>query len=217
MTDRGVGVTDQASGAGVADVRARERVISSVTYDEQYVIPIRERVLTGVYLYSFLGTVQAAAQTANTGGFLWVHNPSSTISLALRRSNFVSAPAAATAFATSPRIAWRRFTSTGTPSGAALTPSKGATAHAAATHSVRSAITGLTVTEVADVFAYMPIVVVTAVGATPPAYQDWNPEDDGMIILAQNEGLVLRQLDAGTASDTRRFAVNFAVEEFTLP
>lgn len=217
MAVRGVGVTDQSAGAGVAEVRSRERAVDGGTYAEQYIIAQRERVSTGVWLYSFLAVVAAAAQTANTQGFLWVHNPSSTLLLAVRRSNFTSQHGSALATPTSPRIAWRRFTSTGTPSGATVTPCKAKSSDPSATHSVRSAITGLTVTEVADAFAYLPVSAVTAVGACPPAYQDWNPEDEGMISLAQNEGVVLRQLDAGTAADTRRFCVNFALEEYTLP
>lgn len=217
MPVRPVGVTDQAAGAGVAEVRTRERSVDGGTYAEQYVIPIRERVLSGVYLYSTTGTVSATAQTVNTQGFLWVHNPSSTLTIALRRSNFSASPTAVTAFLTAPRLCWRRFTSTGTPTGAQLTAAKAKTSDPAQSHTVRTAITGLTVTEVADVFAYMPSVVLTGVGAVPPAYQDWNPEDEGMIQLAQNEGIVFRQIDAGTASDTRKWALNFAIEEYTLP
>lgn len=46
MADRAVGVTDVASGAGVADYRLRERSIGGTTMGEQYLIPVGEKVLS---------------------------------------------------------------------------------------------------------------------------------------------------------------------------
>lgn len=219
MTERPVGVTDQASGAGVAEVRTRERTVGGNTVAEQYVIPIRERVLTAVVLYSILGTVAAAAQAANTGGTFWIANHvSSGLHLAIRRVNFASQHGSALATPTSPRIQLIRGTFTGTPTGATVTGAKTRSADTAGSGwSVRSAITGMTVTEVAPAFSFQPVAALTAVGACPPAYEDWNPEDEGMIQLEPGEVISCRQVDAGTTSDTRRFVVNFAVEEYTLP
>lgn len=219
MANRAVGVVDQASGAGVAEVRVRERTISAATYAEQYVIPTRERVTTAILLYSVLGTVAAAAQTANTGGFFWIfNNVASGVTIALRRINFTSQHNTALATPTGPRLSLIRGTFTGTPSGTAVTGAKALSSQSASANwSVRSAITGATVTEVATAFSFFPVAAVTAVGACAPAYEDLNPEDEGMLQLAAGECLVMRQVDAGTASDTRRFVANFALEEYTLP
>lgn len=217
MTDRAVGVTDQASGAGVADVRARERVISATTYAEQYVIPIRERVLSGVYLTSFLGTVQATAHTP-PAGYWWLINPvGSTVSVALRRAEFMSQHGSALATVTSPRETLRLVTFTGTASGAQVTPAKALSSYAAATATFRTANTGLTLTQGADFFSFFPSSALTAAGCTAATAADWNPEDEGMIVLGAGEGIYCYQQDAGTASDTRRWVMNLAWEEYTLP
>lgn len=44
MGQRPIGVTDEPSGAGVAQIRTRERTVSSEAVVEQYVIPVSERV-----------------------------------------------------------------------------------------------------------------------------------------------------------------------------
>jgi hypothetical protein len=218
MPDRGVGVTDTAAGAGVAEVRTRERTIGGSTYAEQFVVPVRERVTTAILLYSIVNTVQASAHTA-PAGFWWIFNHvASGVTLCLRRINFASQHNTVLATPTGPRISLRRITFTGTPSGTAVTGAKAASSQTpSANWSVRSTNTGPTITQGADAFAFFPVAAITAVGACPPAYEDWNPEDEGMIVLAAGEGIVCMQLDAGTTSDTRRFVCNFAVEEYQLP
>jgi hypothetical protein len=218
MPDRGVGVTDQTSGTGVADIRARERQVGGATYAEQYVIPARERVTTAIVLYSIVNTVQGTAHTAPAGFFWILNHVGSTVNLVLRRINFASQHNTLLATPTGPRIMMRRVTFTGAPTGTTVTGAKSRTADTAtATWSVRSANTGLTITQGADIFAFYPVCALTAVGACPPAYEDWNPEDEGMIQLAAGEGIACWQPDAGTGSDTRRFVTNFSVEEFQLP
>lgn len=67
MPERPVGVTDTASGAGVAEVRTRERSVGGNTVAEQFVIPIRERVVsyTGIYTSAVIsGLASAPAATA---------------------------------------------------------------------------------------------------------------------------------------------------------
>lgn len=218
MADRGVGVVDQASGAGVAEIRVRERVISSNTYAEQFVIPTRERVTSSIICYSIVGTVLAAAHTT-TGAFWYLANQvSSGVTISLRRINFASQHNTVLATPTGPRIMLRRFTFTGTPTGASATGARTLSSQApSANWSVRTAITGMTVTNGADIFGFFPVVALTAVGACAPAYEDWNPEDEGMMQLAAGEGIALYQPDAATTSDTRRFVASFAVEEFTTP
>lgn len=219
MTTRAVGVTDTASGAGVADVRVRERTDPSLgtTVAEQYVIPIRERVLSGVYMTSYLGVVQASADTPPAGRF-WLINPvGSSVSVALRRVEFMSQHGSALITATSPRITLRRVTFTGTASGATQTPAKALSSYATSTSSFRTANTGLTLTQSDDIFAFLPAVALTAAGAAASTVADWNPEDEGMPVLAAGEGIFCFQQDAGTASDTRRWVMNMSWEEYTLP
>jgi hypothetical protein len=123
--DVGVGVTDLASGAGVADVRGRQRTVGGVTNAvEQYVIAMSARVDSGVYhAHSQTLTVLAAAQAAGIG-FAILMNRSTAQMCAVRRVEFIEFPSAVTAFPTAPRITFERMTHTGTPSAGLLTPAK---------------------------------------------------------------------------------------------
>lgn len=198
--------------------RTRERTVSGNVIQEPYLISIRERVLSGVYLaQTGAHVVQAAADAAGVGRW-WLFNPvGSTVLVAFRRCEFLSQLGSVLAAPTSPRLTLSLFTATGTASGASVTPGKQDSTQAAATATLRTASTGLTITDGADVFSFMPTASATAVGYAAPAVADWLPEDEGMPILRAGEGIYLTQSDAGTASDTRRYVTNIAWEEFTLP
>ena len=74
----------------------------------------------------------------------------------------------------------------------------------------------MTQSAVAAVMAFLPVVAVTAAGSSAAAVEDWAPEfTDDHIWLDVGEGLRLYQPDAGTTSDTRRFVLDFVVEEVT--
>lgn len=86
MAGRGVGVTDLATGAGVADVRVRERVVagenSGAAVAEQYVLPAKERVVGTVITFA---TFRIPARAVTLQPLLSILNPSgSTIVVALR-------------------------------------------------------------------------------------------------------------------------------------
>jgi hypothetical protein len=202
-----------------ARIRTRSRTISAATVHEQYVIPTSERVRSGVYLGATgIHTVQATADTAPAGRW-YLHNPTgSTVLVALRRIEFSSQLGSALAAPTSPRLILSRFSATGTGTATITAASTDPTTMPASTGRLLSATTGLSlVVSGIDVFSFLPTASATAVGYAPPGAIDWNPEEEGMPVIQAGQGLYLRQADAGTASDTRRFVTSIAWEEYTIP
>lgn len=161
-------------------------------------------------------TVTAAADAA-TAGRWWLINPvGSSILIEVRRLEFVTAPIAATAFVTSPRVTVERVTFTGTASAGLITPAQRDSTDTALVGSLRSASTGLTLTAGAVAYAFTVVPILTAVGAAMPTLQEWEPAENGRIVLRAGQGIVIRQADAGTVSDTRAFQVNLAWAEYTI-
>jgi hypothetical protein len=186
--------------------------------DEQYVIPISERVRTGVYLAQTGAHVVGATADLATAGRWFLINPiGSTVLVALRRVEFMAQMGSALATPTSPRLQLERFTFTGTASGATITPAKRATSDAAGVAKLLTATTGLVTTAGAAIYAFLPVASGTAVGFADATTADWLPDEDGMPVLAAGEGIVFRQADAGTVSDTRRYVTNIAWDEYTVP
>ncbi len=193
---------------------------------EQVVVTSSLRTRTGLYrVHSGVFVVTAAADAA-TAGRWWLINPvGSGVAVAVRRVSFSCQHGSALATPTSPRINLERVTFTGTASGATITPAKrvrttvaGLTADATNVGSLRTASTGLTLTAGEPFKAFLPVVALTTAAANPPGNDEWDPADeDTEIILAAGEGIVCRQADAGTASDTRRWVNNITWEEFTAP
>jgi len=173
----------------------------------------RNPLLGLYYVESGNQTVLASAHAA-TAGFFWLVNTSSTVKVYIRSIGFVWSGTAATAFPTSPRITVERITFTGTPSGATLTPAKRASTDAANTATLRTASTGMTITAGAVIESFVVGSILTAVGAISVPEEIWqSPDDDGMILLGQNEGIVVRQADAGTTADSRKVVMTIAWEE----
>lgn len=199
-------------------VRTRERVIGANTIQEHYFIPQRERVIEGVYLFnSGVLSVNATADTFPAGR-IWIQNPVGSAKLiALRRMECEFSAVAATASLTAPRIAIQKFTFTGSFSGATLTGAKRDENDVAQVFDVRTANTGPTITSVGIAYAFVTPALVTAVGVFGGVMLEYEPEEDGMIILRAGHGLCITQPDVGTATDPRRYVLNFAVEQFTLP
>jgi len=160
-------------------------------------------------------TVLASAHGA-TAGFFWLINPvSSGIVVTIKKVMAMALPTAVTAFASTPRITIERVTFTGTASGATITPAKRDSTDAANVATVRTASTGLTLTGGAIVTSFFVPPVLTAVGVAVPAEQylyDSTDEDD-YVVLRAGEGLVCRQADNGTTSDTRVAVLAFSWEE----
>lgn len=187
------------------------------TAGEQYVTDsLRLKQAVGI-AHSGRLTVGAAADAATAGRF-WLINPvGSAVLIEVRRVEFSSAPIAATAFPSSPRVTVERVTFTGTPTGAVITPVVRDTTETALVGSVRTASTGLVLTAGALAYGFTVAPILTAVGAAVPALQEWEPAENGRIVLRAGQGIVVRQADAGTTADTRSFQVNFAWAEYTVP
>jgi hypothetical protein len=184
-------------------------------YGRLRVIQNRPKLLGGYKFESGRQTVLAAAHAA-TAGFFWLINPvGSSVVCYIKKLFATSVPTAVTAFASSPRITVERVTFTGTASGATITPAKRDSTDAANTCTVRTASTGLTLTAGAIIADFTVPAVLTAVGIAVPVDQWFYDagDDDDYIVLRAGEGIVVRQADAGTASDTRLLLVFGAWEE----
>lgn len=159
-------------------------------------------------------TVQAAADAA-TAGHGWLINPvGSAVTARVRKILFRSQLGGVLASPTSPRINIERVTFTGTASGGTVTAAKRKTADATQVTSFRTASTGLSLSAGAVVCDFLPVASATAVGFTDPVVAEFDAFLEDYVDLAAGEGLVIRQPDAGTAADSRRYTVTFVVEEF---
>ena len=214
MPVRGVGVADQPAGAGIAEIRARERTVDGGTYAEQYVIPTRERVVSHVGIFSsaiIAGLAAAPAVTA--ANFYLVNNPGSGVLVALRRAECEMLLTAVSATPT--RFSIEKFTTT-TAATAADTGfvSVDSTQSKNASVKLVTASTGLTIANNVPAFSWMAPTMVTS-GAMVPVTNEWEPNEEAMLILRAGQGILFRQIDAGTVNI--RAQVDLAWEEFTLP
>lgn len=177
--------------------------------------------ITGIYRATTAQlTVQASAQNGTTTGFLWAHMPAAVTDRAARIRQILVTSQHSTALATpsGPRIVAARMTFTGTASGAALTAGKVDTDHGAASFSLRTAVTGLTPTLVANLSGLALCGALTAVGAYAPApvpLLDANAEDEWPVIRP-GEGVAIYQDVAGTTSDTRKITIALLWDEVVL-
>lgn len=233
-TQRAVGVTDEPSGIAVVEYRTRERTAAALNAVEQYLIPAPERVRSGVYIANTgRHALQAAAHAANNGFWFLVNPPGSGVLVAVREITYMmGTTSTAIAFANSPRTTLERFTYTGTPSGAQITPGEADNGQPAPQARLYTASTGMTITAgaVANAFLAFPGfsggAVPGANTAQPFALRDGVGEwdfptmgDPGTIVLAEGEGLLYRQADAGATSETasRTATLSLAWEEYTVP
>lgn len=204
---------------GNKQIHTREITVSGPgVVQQEYLIPTSARVVSGVYLATT--GVRVVTVTADTfpAGSWWLINPvGSAVKVALRSVTFSSQIASALAVPTSPRFSLVAFTFTGTASGAQITPRKAATTFAAATATLRTANTGMTITRTQDVYNFLPVAVATAVGGVAPQEQPVQPPEDEQVVLAAGEGVVLTQATAGTTSDTRRTMASMVWAEYTVP
>lgn len=174
---------------------------------------------TSVGVYSAAGS-QINASTGADGanvGRQWLVNPvGSGRYLAVKRLHIGAGltGALASALAASPQMQVTRFSFTGTPSGATAPVAQRATADATAVGSLRTAVTGMTVTAIAPIYTYNHAQVLTAIGAylPPIAVLDYRIEDQ--VILAPGEGLMIRQASAGAVGEARFLQVDWSWEEF---
>lgn len=187
------------------------------TNSNPWVIADSKKTLSGVYLFSSGNQSIGASAHGATAGFFWIINPvGSSKTIRIRKLRFTSAPTAATAFVSSPRVTIERMTFTGTSSGATITPTKRNSSDNNATGLVITATTGLTPSAGAVARSFVVAPILTAVGASVPSEQVYEPnQEQDMIILAAGEGIVCRQADAGTTADTRKCVVDGTWEEYS--
>jgi hypothetical protein len=215
----GEGTVQVQPDAGGKRVRTRERTVSGLTVEEQYVIPLdSDRVLAARFFADAgLMTVLATADLTLIGRWYLFNPAASAVVLAVRRIEFTSQHSTALVTASAPRIAIRTFTATGTGSGAAIVPAKHDTTDAAQAAYFSLASTGLTLTDGNIAKCFFPTVALTAVGIAGPSEDDWIPDPAYPLILRAGQGIYCTQLDNGTTADTRKFLTSVCWDEFTQP
>lgn len=185
----------------------------SINSQKQALVSMSTRSRSGVYIGSSgLLSVQAAAQAA-TAGLLWLLNPLGSTKLCAIRRIEVDGMGTSIAAAIT-RFTAEKITFTGVSSGATVPPTKVDSTQANPSAIITTANTGLTITPVSVMYSYFLMSVITAVGVAEPVISSWDPNEEGMPILRPGEGMVIRQPDAGVATDPRKATVNFAWEEF---
>ena len=198
-------------------IRIDTRVVGANVVGHHWFVPISSRSKKVFHYSPALQSVQASAQDAVATGYFWFQVPSGNAwDVAIRKCvlRFVTTNVLTSSV---PRILLSRFTFTGAPSGATVTPAKRKSAESA-TADMRTAVTGMTVTLGATVATFLPPQMHAAGQFFGPPAQEWpsggnDPFEDDDVILAPTEGVLLYQPDAGTASDPRRFTVDLRIEE----
>jgi hypothetical protein len=203
-------------------VRTQTRVVGANTVHEHFWVSTRQAQVLGVYRLGMAGiAVSASAQNGTSTGGLWFHIPSAVTSKKARiRKIFVSSRHT-TAFAAtaSGRLAMSRFTFTGTASGASVTPVLNDTTWPASIASLRTAVTGLTVSLVGILGTAGLVGSLTAVGAyygavdTDFINSSGSGDEDEWPVFAPGEGFVIWQDTAGTTSDTRQYDLDLLWDE----
>jgi hypothetical protein len=207
-------------------VRTQTRVVGPDTVHEHFYIPVSKELIEGIYCYvpTAAQSVQASAQNGTSTGFAWIAMPSGQSKRArIRRFEVVFEQGAAPTadHLTLPRIALQRFTFTGSPSGASITPAKRRESDAANAFNFYTASTGMTVSLVSGAIAltWLPpgIDFATAVGqnVVSKVNAPFAPQhEDEYLDFQAGEGWVLFQPDAGTTSDVRRFNFKAIVDQY---
>jgi hypothetical protein len=207
------------SDGGGKKLRSRISTVGSNDVHEQYMIALESDRLVSGRWYGDPGVmvVGASADAATVGRWYLFNQVGSTTLVAVRRVEFASQHGSALVTATSPRFGLRTFTFTGTATGTAIVAAKQDTSSGSPAALFSLAKTGATLTDVAVAKTFLPVTALTAVGASPPNQEQWVPSATFPLYLRAGEGICLTQLDAGTASDTRRVVTAIAWDEFTLP
>lgn len=208
-------------------LHAQSRVVGSDTVYEEFVVFDRRAKVVGVYEGALTQqSVSATLQDGLATGFMWLHMPAaiSGRSARIRRIYYTPQMAATTTTAASaPRLRIDRFTFTGTATGATVRADADASYNLPKLD-MRTAVTGLTVSLVAAVFAGAICGAVDSTTATKavalgPAsisltdFPGGTHDEDEWIVLAPGEGIVLYQDVVGLASDPRRFDLTVVWDE----
>ena len=157
----------------------------------------------GYFAQTGIHQLVAAAHGA-TAGFWWLLCPASAGKrLYVMRVDYVCSHNTALVTPTGPRIRLERMSFTGAIGGAAVTPASALANVPAGVGTVRDTVPGGP-SAGAAFHAFMPSTALTAVAATSMSNDDFSPEEP--LELTEGTGIVCRQADAATTSDTRRFA-----------
>lgn len=225
MGENRVGVTDQSAGAGVVEVRTRQRTVGGSSVEEQYVIPISERVPSYKGMVSSFRTLGAAATSQNV--FTASNTTGSSVILAIRRLT-VQMDATAVLTAVTPQFKVSRA-SAAPSGGTALTKvpfdsslsSSGNVSFLGATASDGGAATAITATAGSTGWQQMAFRLHTAVGQVLINDEPLVPVlcADDPVYLRANEHLLVQLIATATTSNpaTNHYIVQCMFEEFTLP
>lgn len=187
--------------------------VAGVNAAGQLQITDSTRTRLGVFAAtSPLIAVAAAAQTGTTAHAYLFNPPASARTLAIRRVETHSMGVALAAAIT--RLTMNRFTATGAFTGAEVAPIKIDTTSGNNVGRFSTVSTGLTLTAGAVAYTFFTMAVITAAGTVTPVLLEYEPREEGMIVLRAGEGVLFQQPDAGVATDPRRLAINVAWEEF---
>lgn len=187
--------------------------LAGVNSSKQLLVTDSLRNRSGVYVAtSGLISALAAAQTTTAALAYFLNPVASTKVVALRRVETHSMAVAASAAVT--RLVVNRFSFTGTFAGSEIIPVKADTTMVAHSARFSTVSTGMTMTLVGAAYTFFLMSVITAAGVAVPVLLEWEPDEEGMIVLRPGEGVYFQQPDAGVASDPRRIAINLAWEEF---
>ena len=200
-------------------MRTQTRTIGADSVHEHFFIPSSQRNYLGVFGYHGGNQlIQAAATNGTTTGFWWFINPiGSTVKIGIERVRYAHSITTTLSTPTCPRVVLQLFTFTGTASGAAVTPAKFNSGYPAAQGSMRTAMTGLTVSLGGIIDATLPIASIGTTGwaVVCPQFDDNIAISElSDIVLAPGEGIVCYQPDAGTTADTRRLIADIVTAEF---
>jgi len=168
------------------------------------------------YIHSGNLTILASAH-GSTAGFMWVFNPlvSGKI-IKIVRLDIIADMTTALATPTAPRLTVERITSTTNFSGAIIAVAKGDSTDVTNVAYVTLVSTGATITAGAAIAAaIVPANATGTVNTNPEVYNLIGEKSDVKdLVLRAGEGIVIRQADAGTTSDTRKAVINIVIEEY---
>ena len=225
MGENRVGVTDQSAGAGVVEVRTRQRTVGGSSVEEQYVIVQPERVASYKGIVSSFRTLGSAATPQNL--FTASNTTGSSVILAIRRL-VIQMDATAVLTAVAPQFKVSR--ATGAPTGGtalskvAFDSSLSSSANVSflgATASDGGAATAITATAGSTGWQQFAFRLHTAVGQVLIPDETLVPvlcADDPIYLRADEHLLVQLVATAGTSNPTtNHYVVQCMFEEFTLP
>lgn len=172
----------------------------------------RRRSFVGIATTGLL-TGATAADAATAGRHWLVNNPASNVLVAIRRvEGVVYATGAASAAG---RFTIERITTTTAATGA---ESPLGWRDNNETHNANvkwtAVSTGMTITAGAALYSFVaPVMITSGTYHTQPS--EWEPDEEGMVVLRPGHGIVIRQAEGLT--NNHRASFNIAWEEFTLP